>query len=152
MYESIPSGVRRIVTVSSCMLHIFSVVPQCWETQESMSGLFTDQAKVAKYEQQWHSIIFLPCLKKLRVEVSVYICSFYGNEGFLSRTSWLHVWYYMYLESCLVVLKSPSQTLPLLSEESLGTRLVVMCNTPCLLQFIRYLPTPVKKLLVDIRY
>ena len=72
MYESIPSGVRRIVTVSSYMLHIFSVVPQCWETsQESMSGLFTDQAKVAKYEQQWHSIIFLPCLKKLRVEVSV---------------------------------------------------------------------------------
>ena len=71
------------VTISSYLLPIFSIVPQCWKTsQESMSGLFTDQAKVAKYEQQWHSIIFLPCLKKLRVEVSVYICSFYGNEGF----------------------------------------------------------------------
>ena len=74
MYESIPSGARRNVTVSSYMLPIFSIVPQCWKpSQENMSGLFTDQAKVAKYEQQWHSIIFLPCLKKLRAEVSVYI-------------------------------------------------------------------------------
>ena len=47
-----------------------------------MSGLFTDQAKVAKYEQQWHSIIFLPCLKKLRVEVSVYVCSFMAMRDF----------------------------------------------------------------------
>ena len=69
-----------------------------------MSGLFTDQAKIAKYEQQWHSIIFLPCLKKLRVEVSVYICSFYGNERFLSKISWLYVWYYMDLESCPVTI------------------------------------------------
>ena len=74
------------VTVSACMLPIFSIVPQCWKTfQESMSGLFTDLEKVAKYEQQWHSIIFLPSLKKLRAEVSVYICSLYGNEGFLGR-------------------------------------------------------------------
>ena len=71
-----------------------------------MSGLFTDQAKVAKYEQQWHSLIFLPCLKKLRVEVSVYmhVQIFFGNEGFLSRISWLYVRYYIDLESCLVVL------------------------------------------------
>ena len=66
------------VIISCCMLHIFSI-PQCWMTsQESTSGIFTDQGRIAEYEQQWHSIIFSPCLKKLRAEVSVYMCSFNG--------------------------------------------------------------------------
>ena len=37
-----------------------------------MSGIFTDQERIAECEQQWHSVIFSPCLKKLRAEV--YTC------------------------------------------------------------------------------
>ena len=82
------------------MLRIFSI-PQCWMTsQESMSGIFTDQGRVAEYEQQWHSIIFSPCLKKLRAEVSD-TCSFLKRGDICSRYP-DYVYYCICLNSIVV--------------------------------------------------
>ena len=53
-----------------CLLCYFSASPQCWTTsREIMSGIFKKPEKVAVYERQWHTNIFLPCLKNLRAEV-----------------------------------------------------------------------------------
>jgi len=36
---------------------------------ESITGTITEPGKIVQYEEQWHTDIFLPCLKKLRKEV-----------------------------------------------------------------------------------
>jgi len=36
---------------------------------EKMSGIFTNERKVADYEQIWHTDVFMPCLEKLGREV-----------------------------------------------------------------------------------
>ena len=36
---------------------------------EEMSGTFTNERKVADYEQIWHKDVFMPCLEKLGTEV-----------------------------------------------------------------------------------
>ena len=52
------------------MFNISFTVPQSWVTfPEEMSGTFTNERKVADYEQIWHKDVFMPCLEKLGTEV-----------------------------------------------------------------------------------
>ena len=112
----------------SCMLHTFSTILQCWVTStECMSGIFSTPRKVAKYEKQWHSNVFLPCLKKLRAEVSLlFVCYFF--VVFFCSYCWMTV-------SC-----------------SRHSDYSVTVTTPCLLQFLECSPNPLRELVINIRY